>query len=991
MKQKLLLLGACLLMFVGSVSAQKRVTGRVVDASGEPVIGATVRVDGTKVVTITDEKGNFTLNGLPASAKRVSVTYIGMETTTANVSGNMRIVMKQNDQMLDEAVVVGYGTARKIGTVVGSVAKVGSEKIENKPSANALDALQGQVAGFQVYTQTGDPGEALSGTSSTVRGSGSLTAGNTPLYVIDGAPTTSSILGMMSSEDIESITVLKGASATSVYGSRAANGVVYITTKKGRIGERAQVTIGQSIGWSSLSRRVGDVMSLHELLDFRMGIGEITPEDYATYKAAGVNTDWQKYNFNENVPTYQTNFSIRGGGDKTNYYVSASHFKQTGVVPGTKFKRITFRSNLESQPLEWLRFGANVGVSYDERNASSTTFAGSNYINGAILGTLLNNPYVNPYDENGNKKESFIGGLVGGNIYSPEAFTKYNPQHINDVRSVSSAYLQINPLKGLTIKSQLSMDASETRGTAKRLPSHPDYLGNGNVSESVSRGVQFTITNTAEYKFNVNDIHEIILLAGQEGIRQTSNGFGVSGSGQSNDFVATLGNALESPLPSSSSYEVQFLSFFGRADYSYADKYFANITVRNDASSRFGKNNKAATFVSGGVMWDMKREAFLRSVEWLDNLQFRADVGSTGNASIGNYDHLALVGNSQYGFNYAFLLGSVGNEDLRWEKQIQTSVGVDARIFNRANVGFSFYNRKTKDMLMSVPLGYYTGFGSIMRNVGEMTNRGIELTFDVDVVKTRDFRLNVHGNYNYNRECIDKLFNGLDEWYISGTSIIYQVGEGLNFYMPIYAGVDKMTGEQMWYKKGFKGDVVHEYNPETMTKVFNEDELNQDTGKKVHAPHTGGFGITASWKGLTLNADFTYSLGKYLVNNDQYFANNPYQFGYFANQDRDVMNLWQQVGDITDQPAYGAIRQFDTHLLENASFMRLKNLSLSYELPQQWLAPTRILKGVRVTATARNLFTVTKYSGADPETTANISMGAYPNTRDFTIGAEITF
>ena len=212
-------------------------------------------------------------------------------------------------------------------------------------------------------------------------------------------------------------------------------------------------------------------------------------------------------------------------------------------------------------------------------------------------------------------------------------------------------------------------------------------------------------------------------------------------------------------------------------------------------------------------MWDMKREAFLRSVEWLDNLQFRADVGSTGNASIGNYDHLALVGNSQYGFNYAFLLGSVGNEDLRWEKQIQTSVGVDARIFNRANVGFSFYNRKTKDMLMSVPLGYYTGFGSIMRNVGEMTNRGIELTFDVDVVKTRDFRLNVHGNYNYNRECIDKLFNGLDEWYISGTSIIYPVGEGLNFYMPIYAGVDKMTGEQMWYKKGFKGDVVHEYTP----------------------------------------------------------------------------------------------------------------------------------------------------------------------------------
>ena len=370
MNKKLVLLGTCLLIGAGSVSAQKRVTGRVVDTNGEPVIGATVRVDGTKFVTVTDDKGNFTLNGLPASAKRVSVSYIGMESATVSVAGNMRIVMKQNDQVLDEAVVIGYGTARKIGTVVGAVSKVSGETIAETPSTNVMDAMQGQVAGLAVYGNTGDAG-SVNSQSFTIRGTGSLDAGNTPLIVVDGSPVDASILGLMNPADIESMTTLKDASATSIYGSRAANGVIYITTKKGRRdSEAAVVTIGQRIGWSQLARSIGNPMNATELLDFQLENGIITATDYAKYKLHGANTDWQKYHFRNDAPMYETDFSIRGGSQNTAYYVSANYLKNTGVDNSSFMKRYNVRANIDSKVNDWMAFGVNQNIVYTDRNSN---------------------------------------------------------------------------------------------------------------------------------------------------------------------------------------------------------------------------------------------------------------------------------------------------------------------------------------------------------------------------------------------------------------------------------------------------------------------------------------------------------------------------------------------------------------------------------------------------------------------------------------------
>ena len=991
MNKKLVLLGTALLLCAGPASAQKRVTGRVLDSAGHPVEGASVRVEGGKGIAVTDEKGNFTLKDVPASAKLLKVSYFGMQTATVSVSADVKVVLKENQ--LGEAVVIGYGTGQKVGTVVGSISTVSSEKIESKPVVNVIDALQGQVAGLNVLSSSGDPGAALSsgGYSASIRGIGSLNASTTPLFVVDGVPTSSSVLGMMNSNDIANVTVLKGASATSIYGSRASNGVIYITTKSGRTNEKAEITLSQSIGWNSLARRIGNPMTADELLGLRREMGIISGEDYMELKQAGVNTDWQKYNYEDAAPMYQTNFSIRGGSQKTSYYSSLSYFKQDGLRPASAFKRITFRTNIDSKPLDWLSYGVKMSVSYDRRRSDSGTANATNYINGGTMSTYMLDPTINPYNEDGSRKTFYSTPF--GTFYDPyyqanHSFTKYN-----DVRSVSSAYININPIKGLNLRSQLSLDAIETRGSGKFLPSHPSAAGYGTASESFSRSIDWTITNTAEYKFNVKDNHHVTLLAGQEGIRGTYDAFSAATDGQSNDAITTLGNGLEiSSLPSSSAYEYQYLSFFGRFDYNYAEKYFANFTVRNDQSSRFGRNNKGATFFSGGVMWDVIREDFMAPTRgWLNSLQFRADVGSTGNSAIGNYDHLMLLGNGQYGGNYAYALSQLGTEDLSWEKQIQTSIGFDARILDRITLSFGWYNRVTKDALMDVPLAYTTGFTSVMRNVGELSNSGVELEFGVDVFKNKDWYVNLHGNYSYNKEKVKKLFDGQQKWVYSGTGVVYTVGNPVEYYYPIFAGVDKNTGEQMWYKQGFQGDPVHDFNPETMTKEYDEDALMQNTGKRVNPPHVGGFGITASWKGITLNADFNFVLGKYMFNNDMFFANNPGAYLEFCNQDKSVMNMWRNPGDLTLEPRFGEERQFDTHLLENSSFMRLKNISLSYDLPQSLVDATRLFKNIRITATGRNLFTVTKYTGVDPEVNSNVSNNTFPNTRQYTIGVEVTF
>ena len=955
MKRKFMLLLTCLFIGIGLVTAQvTKVTG-----------------------TVTDMDGKFQLPNVPSSAKTLVISFIGMKSQELPIKQTMNVILKPDTETLEEVVVLGYGSGKKIGSIVGSVAKVNSEKLSAKPVANAMDALQGQVSGLQVYTSSGEPG---SSSSSYIRGVGSLTADNEPLYVLDGTPVSSSVMVMMNPNDFESVTVLKDASATSIYGSRAANGVIYITTKRGKIGEKAVITASGNYGTARLARRVSNPMNSTELLNYQLSHGIIKQETYDKYINSGIDTNWEDYFFKDDAPTYQANLSIQGGSNKTMYYVSGSYYFQDGITPRSEYNRYTFRSNLESRPTDWLRFGANFGATYDEQQTSLFTYQGSNNLNGGIFGTILNPTYYNPYGEDGSK----LDVIPGLNRYSPYYLSDKQPSSSNTAQLDGTAFIQLNPIEGLTIRSQFGIEAYDFRQTSKRLASHPDATQGGYTYEAFRRNAKLTITNTAEYNFKIKDIHDFTILIGQEGIKNDYQRFGSETTGQSDDRLsmleagtaATLLGADENDL-----YTYQFLSFFGRINYALNDKYFADFSIRNDASSRFGKDNRNAIFMSGGLMWNMKKESFLEDVNFLSDLKLKASIGTTGNSSIGNYDHLALVGTNLYNAQGGWKINTPGNGDLGWEKQTLANIGIEASFWNKYRIELTYYNKKTSNMLMDVPVPYTSGFSSITQNVGSMTNSGVEIAVSLDLLKTKDWFVGFNMNYAYNKNKITELFYGYDEWAMPNYLVSYNVGEPVQYYMAEWAGVDPADGQQMWYIPGTDGET---------TKEYDEELLQQATGKKRYAPHNGGFGLNVSWKGLSLNADFAWVLGKYMVNNDYYFAANPYNFAGY-NQSKDVLNEWKEPGDITDIPAYGNVMQFDTHLLENASFLRLKNISLSYTLPKNWLLPTKVIQGVRIMATARNLFTITNYKGADPELDTNLTYGAYPNTKQFTIGAELTF
>lgn len=988
MNKKLVLLGAGLLMTAATASAQKLVSGRVTDTHGEPVMGATVRVPGTKVITTTDANGNFKLKGVPATAKKISVSYIGMQPTTVSVAGNVQVVLKDNE--LGEAVVIGYGTAQKVGTVVGSVKKVGGEKVENNPTANVADALQGKVAGLQVLNNSGDAGD-INSASIKLRGTGSFTASNTPLIVIDGSPAGAGMLAMLNDKDIESVTTLKDASATSIYGSRAANGVIFITTKKGRTEEKAQITISQSVGWSQLANAINNQMNSSELLQFQLENGIITPDQYQTYKLHGANTNWQKYFFDNAAPMYNTDFSLRGGSGNTTYFVSASYKSQNSLTKVGHLKRYTLRSNLDTKPKQWLNFGLKQSVAYTDRLYNPDVSREDLAMNtaNAVCAAYMYPSYWDPYSEEA-KKTHYI---TFANAVDPMWQRQMMPATINDIIYNGVAYAQIQPVKGLTIKSQLGLYASDGRIFQASDPSIPDLNGVGSAAASSSRSSMWTITNTVEYKFNIGDKHAITLLAGQEGIKGSSKGFDASATGITDSRLLNFAGATTPNMPGYSSSKYEYLSFFGRADYALMNRYFFNLTVRNDKSSRFGADNRAANFLSGGVMWRLSDETFMAATKsWLTDLQVKYSVGSTGNSEIGNYRSLGLTTTTPYNGDAGLIIQQPSNKELGWEKQIQSNVGLTARLFDRVNIDVNYYNRKTKNMLMSTPLAYTTGFSSMMLNVGQLTNNGVEVEVSYDAFRSRDAFVNIYANFAYNANKIDKLFNGQQSWDRPSYYLSYVVGKSINYYMAEFAGVDKNDGLAMWYTKGNHGNgkTVHEFNPETMTKTYS-DELLQDVGKSYYPNMNGGFGFTASWKGLSLNADFAFVLNKYMMNIDYQFSTNTDNAKNGFNQSRDMLKMWKKPGDITDIPGLASKNVFDSRVLQNASFLRLKNLTLSYSLPQQWMQATRFFDSVRIYATARNLFTATKYKGGDPELDSNLAVGFYPGTRQYMLGVEVSF
>ena len=972
------------------------VKGTVTDQTGTPAIGVYVLLQGTTQGTSTDVDGNYEISA-PANGTLV-FSLVGMKDVVMPINGKAQInvTMEEDAMLLEDVVVVGYGSARKVGTTVGSIAKVSSKSIEGRPQSSALEALQGQVPGLQVYTSSGDPGTQQ---SIRLHGIGSLGASSTPLYILDGVAVEARTILAMNPNDIESMNVLKDASATSIYGSRAANGVIYVTTKRGSTGN-AQIKVRGQYGVSSMADK-----SFHEAMmgtEQLLGFWEETGLRSASYIESLRNTlkkngitdaegnlhdfQWYKYMQVDNRPSWQADLSISGGGKNTTYYVSAGAYDEQGTAPGAYFKRYTVRSNTDSRVTDWMRFGTNVQLTLDKRQTNSNY--GTNSVAGGL--SFLRAPYYSPYDSEGNEPNITPGtSWANPNYYMDTHKDEYKRYGIN-----LNAYVELEPVEKLKIKSVAGIDEGLIRNSWKYSPS---YLGNNNGTrgESTEETMGLSITNTAEYSFKVNEKHNINVLAGQEGIRSIYDYYYARSKGQTDDRLLHLNNGLQSTYAmSSSDSEYQFLSFFGRADYSFDNRVFVDASIRNDASSRFSKNHKNAIFWAVGAMWNLKNEQFLKNTSWLNSLQLKVSYGTQGNAGIGNYASLATVGETtKYNGTAGWVLSSPGNDNLTWETQTKLTVAVNTRMFDRLNVGLEFYRRQTNDMLMDVPVPYTTGYDEVTKNTGTLQNKGVDLTLGYDILKGKDYFLGINFNFNYNSEKITKLFDGRQRWEIANTGVCYVVGKPIMFYYPIYAGVNPENGKQQWYVPSDNIDETT-MDPNNVTEKFSSAALTQNTGIRRYAPVSGGFNINGQWRGFGISADFSYVLGKNLISNDRYFSENPYNFlGY--NTSSNVLDYWKQPGDVVEYPDWsqGPIMQFDTHLLEKASFMRLKNLTLSYTLPSKYVKNSNVLSGARIYLTGRNIWTVKdkSFKGTDPEPDTNLTMGRVVNTKQFQVGLEITF
>ena len=967
-----------LLIPVGQLSAQSivKVSGVVTSAEDNlPMIGVGV-LAGPGVGVTTSLDGDYAID-VPAGTELLfsSIGYQDVKVVVpAGDTFVHNVVMQPESMKLDDVVVIAYGV-RKKGTVAGSVSTVKSEKLENTPTAAFDQALQGQVAGLTVLSNTGEPSAAA---VMTIRGTNSINSGTAPLYILDGVAISASDFNTINPADIESMSVLKDASSTSIYGARAANGVIVITTKRGRNMDRPNVNYRMQMGVSSIAHGNWDLMNTAERIQYEKEVGMTAGQNYDYLSRTDVN--WMDVVFNDAAMLQSHEVSVSGATDKTNYYFSGGYYDQEGIAPGSLFERYSMRINIEQRMAEWLKMGANTMFNYqniqqaDEGNYTLVT---------PISASRFMLPYWNPYRADGSIA-SIGDGSWNGQGQNPLEWLENNPLKYKKYKAFSTVFAELNIYKNLVFKSQFSADFSHTTGFSQSFPNYLPNMGQGSAARSSSDGLNLQVSNTLNYRFNIDDTHDFNFLLGHEWQNYHTEAFSVSTEGQTNDLLTDVSTGTRaSSWTSTSTSDYSRVSFFGRAEYNYTDRYYAEVSVRTDGSSRFGKNNRWGLFGAVGFMWNLRNEDFMAaSRDWLTLGQVALSSGTSGNSEIPNYEHLALIGGgADYSGDAGVAPVQPGNESLTWENTWTTNLALHFGFWNRLNVDLEFYNKRTTDMLMNVPLSYAqsNGYGYMWDNVGAMVNRGVELNVNATVLQYKDFSWSVNANVGYNRNKLVELYNGVNEYELANTSTKLVVGRPVGgFYINRYAGVNPANGDALWYDKD--GNIINE--------LRDEDKVLVD--KSYHAPWQGGFGTNLVWKGLSLSAQFSWVGDRWMINNDRYFDESNGRFMTY-NQSRRLLDRWKKPGDITDIPRHGEYTEFDSRLLEDASFMRLKNLMLGYALPSDLLKKTGFIRGLRVYAQAQNLFTFTKFSGLDPEGTSNLYAAQYPMSRQFTFGLDLMF
>lgn len=954
------------------------VKGKVIShEDNEPLIGVSVLQEGSTNGIVTDIYGNYTLEIKGTAKATLIFSYIGMQSQKHEVNartGTLNVVLESDAELIDEVVVVAYGT-RKKGTIAGSVATVKAEKMENVPAAGFDQSLQGQTPGLQVISNSGEPSKAA---VFQIRGTNSINSGTSPLFILDGVPISSSDFNTISPGDIESISVLKDASSTSIYGARAANGVVVITTKRGLSIDKAKVTLRAQYGISQLaSDDKWILMDTPERIRFEQEIGIDKGKDYELLSRTNVN--WLNEVFNDSAPLQSYELSVNRATDRLNYYVSGGFFDQEGIAQSSNFRRFNMRANAEVKASNWLKVGTSTMTTYEEVQQAEE---GAMALYTPIAGSRFMLPYWNPYNEDGSLA-SENNGTWTGTGQNPIEWMANNPVQYKKYKLLSTVFADITPVKNLTIHTQFGVDYTHSTAFMQSFPSYIINNESGSAGRSSSDILSLSETTTANYRWALNDNHSFNFMLGQEAVNYQSTGFQAIAVGQAHDMLTTLssGTRATSWVDNNSSY--YYLSFFFRGEYNFKDLYYAEAAVRTDASSRFGKQNRWGAFWSLGFMWNIKNEAFLKDISWLSGAQIALSTGTSGNSEIPNYDHLALVsgGPTYLGQAGTYPMQS-GNPTLGWEQTWTNNVGLRLNfIDHRIGLDVDFYHKKTTNILMLVPQSYaLTGEKNRWENIGAMVNRGVEISANADIIRTKDFTWNVSANVSYNKNKLVELYNGVTEYVQSTTGLKFVVGHPVHeFFLNRYAGVNPANGDALWYTKD--GELTTEFREED--KVM--------TGKTFDSPWAGGFGTSLAWKGLSLSAQFSWMANRWVMNNDRFFEESNGLYSSYNQSKRLLYDRWKKPGDVTDIPRYGVVAQLDDRFLENASFLRLKNLTLAYVLPQAWFKKSNFFSSARIYLQGQNLLTFTGFKGLDPEVASNIYRAQYPASRQFTLGVEVSF
>lgn len=952
-----------------------KVKGNVVSKSdNEPLIGVSILQKGTTNGVVTDIDGNYELQIQGGEATLV-FSYIGLQTQELKVNartGVLNVAMEDDSHLMDDVVVVAYGV-RKKGTIAGSVSTVKNDKLENVPAPSFDQALQGQTTGLSVISNSGEPSKAA---TFQIRGTNSINSGTAPLFILDGVPISSSDFNTISPSDIESISVLKDASSTSIYGARAANGVVVITTKRGLSMDKAKVTFRAQYGFSQLAQNNWNMMNTAERIQYEKELGLDTGKDYDVLSRTNVN--WLDMVFNDRAPLQNYEISVNRATDRLNYFVSGGFYDQDGIAQSSTFRRYNMRANAEVKASDWLKVGTNSMVAYEEVEQADD---GSYALYTPISACRFMLPYWNPYNEDGSLASENDGTWTGTGS-NPIEWMANNPVTNKKYKVLSTVFAEITPIKNLTIRAQFGADYSHSTAFMQSFPSYIINNEMGTAGRNSSDMLNLTETTTVNYRWELNSDHSFNFLLGQEGVDYRSEGFQVITTGQSNDFLTNISSGTRASSWDDSTTSYSYLSFFGRGEYNYKDLYYADFSVRADASSRFGTGNRWAGFWSLGFMWNLKSEPFLKDIEWLSSAQIALSTGTSGNSSIPDYDHLALVsGNANYEDQAGIYPSQSGNEDLSWEKLWSSNIALRMGFLDRINLDIEFYNKKTTNMLMLVPDSYaLTGEGEHWDNIGAMLNRGVEFNVSADVIRTKDFVWSVNANASYNKNKLLELYNGVQEYEVSTTATKLVVGHSVSeFYINRYAGVNPANGDALWYTKD--GQITNEFNEGD--KVM--------TGKTFDAPWQGGFGTSLAWRGFSLAAQFSWVADRWMFNNDRYFEESNGLYAAYNQSKRLLYDRWKQPGDITDIPRHGVTPQFDDRFLENASFLRLKNVTLAYAFPQRLLSKTNFFSSARIYLQGQNLLTFTGFTGLDPESSSNVYKAQYPMSRQFTLGVEVSF